>query len=221
MFLIPDGELPHVLRTYGYGAVGGLVALESMGIPLPGETILIAAAVLAGTQHVLNIWFVVASAAGGAIIGDSIGFLIGREVGYWLLLRYGSYVRLTVPRIKLGQYMFLRYGGAVVFFGRFVSVLRCLAAFLAGANRMHWPHFFAFNAAGGIVWATAYGLGAYLLGKTVSHLAAPVGIAIGVIAVAAVIAAGWFLHRHEAELEKRAEVALPGPLEPVRLRDRG
>lgn len=92
-----------------------------MGIPLPGETTLIAAAVVAGTTHVLGIWFVIAAAAGGAILGDNVGFWVGREFGYWLLLRYGRYVRLTERRIKLGQYLFDRYGGEVVFFGRFVA----------------------------------------------------------------------------------------------------
>ena len=117
MLLLPHGELPHLFTTYGYGAIGGLVALESMGIPLPGEMVLVAAAVLAGTKHVLNIWFVIAAAAAGAILGANIGFWLGREFGYRLLVRYGRYVRVTVPRIKLGQYLFLRYGGWVVFFG--------------------------------------------------------------------------------------------------------
>jgi membrane protein DedA with SNARE-associated domain len=215
MSFLSHGELPHLITTYGYGVVAGIVALESMGIPLPGET-LIAAAVIAGTSHVLDIWFVIAAAAGGAILGDNIGFWIGRELGYWLLLRHGRYVWLTERRIKLGQYLFLRHGGKVVFFGRFVSVLRTLAAFFAGANRMSWSSFLLFNAAGGIVWAALYGIGAYYLGKEVSRLAEPVSIGIGVVAVAVVIACIIFLRRHEAELERRAEHALPGPLRSVR-----
>lgn len=215
MFFIPHGEFSDVLRTYGYGAVAGVIAIESMGIPLPGETILVAAAVIAGTRHVLNIWLVIVAAAAGAILGDNLGFWVGHKLGYWLLIHYGRYVWLTEPRIKLGQYLFMRYGGAVVFFGRFVSVLRCLAAFMAGANSMRWPPFLFFNAAGGIVWAAVYGLGAYYLGKEVSRLAEPVGIAIGVVAVAILIAAGRFIHRHEARLEQQAEAALPGPLRPL------
>jgi membrane protein DedA with SNARE-associated domain len=214
--LLPDGELPHLFKTYGYGAIGGLVALESMGIPLPGETVLIAAAVLAGTKHVLNIWFVIAAASVGAILGGNVGFCLGRAFGYGLLVRYGRYVRATAPHIKLGQYLFLRYGGWVVFFGRFVAVLRSLAAFLAGTNLMDWPRFLVFNAIGGIVWATIYGLGAYYFGQEITHLAEPIGIGVGILALIGVIASIWFLRRHEAELKKRAEIALPGPLQPVR-----
>jgi membrane protein DedA with SNARE-associated domain len=218
VLLLPHGELPHLLKTYGYGAIGGLVALESMGIPLPGETVLVAAALLAGTKHVLNVWFVIAAAAAGAILGGNVGFWLGREFGYRLLARYGRYISATVPRIKLGQYLFLRYGGWVVFFGRFVAILRALAAFLAGTNCMDWPRFLVFNAAGSIVWTTIYGLGAYYFGQEISHLAEPIGVGLGILALICVIGSTWFLRRHEAELEKRAEAALPGPLQPVRRR---
>jgi membrane protein DedA with SNARE-associated domain len=103
-----------------------------------------------------------------------------------------------------------------VFFGRFVAILRALAAFLAGTNCMDWPRFLVFNAAGGIVWATIYGLGAYYFGEEISHLAEPVGIGLGILALIGVIGSTWFLRRHAAEFEKRAEAALPGPLQPVR-----
>lgn len=116
---------------------------------LPGESTLIAAALYGGVTHHLNIVFVVVAAATGAIVGDNIGFLIGRDIGFRLLVRYGQYIHMTPARIKLGQYLFLRHGGKVVFVGRFVAILRALAAFLAGANRMTWPRFLVFNAAGG------------------------------------------------------------------------
>jgi membrane protein DedA with SNARE-associated domain len=118
----------HLIAPYGYWTVGGIIALESMGLPLPGEATLVAAAVYAATTHHLNIWLVIAAAATGAIVGDNIGYWIGREIGYPLLLRYGHYVYLTEARIKLGQYLFFRHGGKIVFFGRFVAVLRALAA---------------------------------------------------------------------------------------------
>ena len=212
MSFLSQGDVPHFLHAYGYWAVGGVVALESIGLPLPGETTLIAAAIIAGTSHELDIALVIAAAAVGGIVGDNVGFWIGRGLGYWLLRRYGGYVRLTEARIKLGQYLFLRYGGAVVFFGRFVAVLRALAAFLAGANCMSWGRFLFFNAAGALAWAGAYGTGAYYLGKGISGLAAPVGIGIGVCAIAALAFAGVMVHRHEAALESKAEQALPGPL---------
>ncbi len=146
---LTHGDIPRLLSTYGYGAVAGITALESAGLPLPGETTLVAAAIVAGTTHTLNIWIVVAAAAGGAIIGDNVGFLIGRRIGYWLLTRYGRYLRISDTHIKVGQYLFIRHGGKVVFFGRFVALLRALAALLAGTNQMTWPRFLAFNAAGG------------------------------------------------------------------------
>jgi membrane protein DedA with SNARE-associated domain len=212
-------ELPHLLSTCGYGAVGGLTALESLGVPLPGETILIAAAVIAGTSHALNIWLVIAAAAGGAVLGNSISYWIGRELGHRLLVRYGRYVWLSERRIKLGQYLFLRFGGAVVFSGHFVGPLRALAAFLAGTERMTWPRFLAFNTAGGIVWAATFGLGAYFLGKEAERLAKPVGIGLGIAAAIVIIALALLVRRHETELEAKAEAELPGPLRPIRRRE--
>jgi membrane protein DedA with SNARE-associated domain len=157
-----------LLMKYGSFAVAGVVCLESMGLPLPGEAILIAAAIYAGKTGDLNIVEVIAAAAAGAIVGDNIGYWIGREIGFRLLVRYGGYVGLTEPRIKVGQYLFQRHGGKIVFFGRFVALLRVLAALLAGVNRMSWPRFFFFNAAGAILWATVFGLGAYTFGEEMS-----------------------------------------------------
>jgi membrane protein DedA with SNARE-associated domain len=216
--MIASGTLPLLISTYGYWVVGGIIALESMGLPLPGEATLIAAAVYAGTTHQLNIWLVIAAAAAGAILGDNAGFWIGREIGYRLLLRYGRYVRLTEPRIKLGQYLFREHGGKIVFFGRFIAVLRALAALLAGANAMSWPRFLLFNAAGGIAWAALYGGAAYYFGYELQHVtkAAAFGLTI-----AAAITIGVLLiivHRHETELEQVAERALPGPLKAPRWR---
>ncbi|MGH7087776.1 MAG: DedA family protein [Stellaceae bacterium] len=218
MSFLSQGEIPHLISTYGYGVVAGLVGLESIGIPVPGETTLIAAAIYAGTTHRLNIWFVIAAAAGGGILGDNIGFWLGREIGYRLLVRYGTYVRLTERRIKLGQYLFLRHGGKVVFFGRFVAVLRALAAFLAGANYMTWARFLVANTAGAILWATLYGVAADYLGQGIERLAGPVGIAVGITAAVVVLVGAILLHRREAQLEEAAERALPGPLRPPRRR---
>lgn len=211
--LSPD--VTQMIGQYGYGAVALAVGIESIGIPFPGETMLIAAAVYAGSTHQLSVTLVVAAAAAGAIMGDNIGFWIGREFGFRFLLRYGRYVRVTEPRIKLGQYLFLRHGGKVVFFGRFVAVLRALAAVLAGTNRMSWLRFLAFNAAGGIAWATIYGVGAYLLGQQISRVLGPVGMALLAAAVVLLIVGFIFLRKHEARLKAEAERALPGPLVPT------
>src|SRR5256884_2648683 len=182
MIHFATSDLTHLLTTYGYWAVLVFVAIESIGIPFPGETMLLVAAIYAGRTHQLLIPLVIIAAATGAIMGDNIGFWIGREGGYRLLRRYGRYIRLEERRLKLGQYLFMRHGGKVVFFGRFVAVLRAWAAFLAGTNRMPWPRFLFFNAAGGIIWATLYGLGGYFLGDNVHRLTGPVAIASMVLA---------------------------------------
>ena len=205
-------ELPHLISLYGYAAVAGIVALESLGIPLPGETALIAAAVVAGSAGDMNIWLLIAAASAGAIVGDNIGFLIGRKLGFWLLVRYGHYAGIREKRIKLVRYLFLRYGGAVVFFGRFVAVLRAWAAILAGTGGMSWPRFLLFNAAGGIVWAFLYGLGGYYLGREVSRVAQPAAAAVAILAILAIAGMAIFVHRRERELTERAEAAFPGPL---------
>jgi membrane protein DedA with SNARE-associated domain len=202
----------HLVSTYGYWAVGVIVGLESIGIPLPGETMLIAAATYAGATHRLDITFVIGAAAAGAIIGDSIGFWLGREIGFPLLHKYGPRVGLTEPRLKLGQYLFLRHGGKVVFFGRFVALLRTLAAFLAGANGMFWPRFLFFNAAGGMFWASLFGLGAYSFGELIERLAAPLGLALLGLAIVGGIISLIVVRRHERILIEHAERAIPGPL---------
>src|SRR6478752_7908735 len=141
-----------LLATYGYWAVLVVVMMESAGIPVPGETILVSAAIYAGTTHKMQIEWVIAAAACGAIMGDNIGFWVGREFGRHVVERFGSHVGLDKKRLKLGQYLFDRHGGKIVFFGRFVAFLRAFAAVLAGANRMHWSYFLIMNALGGICW---------------------------------------------------------------------
>lgn len=221
MSIIPHGEFSSLVQTYGYWAVGGLVALESMGLPVPGETVLIGAAIVAGTTHNLNVFVLVGAAAAGAIFGDNIGFWIGREAGFPLLVRYGSYIRITEPKIKLGQYLFLQHGGKVVFFGRFIAILRALAAFLAGVNCMSWRRFLVFNATGGITWAAVYGFGGWYFGKEASRLAEPATIGLGSIAVILLTVGFFYLRHHTAQLEARAEAALPGPVRRVRVRHDG
>lgn len=205
-------SLKGVLASYGYLAVFVFVGIESLGIPFPGETMLLTASIYAGATGQLYIALVIASAAAGAIIGDNIGFGIGYWGGYRLLVRYGKYVRLDERKVKVGRYLFLKHGGKVVFFGRFVSILRTYAAFLAGTNRMPWWRFFVFNAAGGIVWSTLYGLGAYYLGHEIERLSKPVGIAFVVVALIVIVAVVIYIRRSESRLEEEAERTFPGPL---------
>ena len=129
--------LDHLLSQYGYAAVFAFVMVESLGVPFPGETMLITAALYAGTTHNLSPWLIWAFAAAGAMIGDNIGFAVGWWGGYRFLIRYGSKIRLDEAKLKVGRLLFAEHGGKVVFFGRFVSILRTYAAFLAGVNRMH------------------------------------------------------------------------------------
>ncbi len=206
-------DMTGLLVTYGYWAVLVFVAVESMGVPFPGETMLLAAATYAGTTHHLQLLLVIAAAAVGAILGDNVGYLAGREGGYRLLRRYGRYIRLDERKLKLGQYLFALHGGKVVFFGRFVAVLRIWAAFLAGTYRLPWRRFLLYNAAGGVVWATVFGLGGYVLGDSVHRLGGPIGIAGVALAVLAAGAAIVFLRRNERRLADEAERALPGPLD--------
>lgn len=212
MFHFTGNDLAHLLSVYGYWAVLLFVALESTGIPVPGETMLLAAAIYAGTTHHLQIQWVIAAAAAGAILGDNAGYWVGREAGYRLLRRFGRYIRLDERRLKLGQYLFLRHGGKVVFFGRFVAVLRAWAAFLAGVNRMPWSRFLVFNTAGGIIWATIYGFGGYFLGDNFHRIASPFRTVAAVLAVLGIVALLISLRRNEERLEQAAERALPGPL---------
>ena len=221
MLHFATSDLSHLLSTYGYWAVLIFVAIESTGIPFPGETMLLAAAIYAGTTHHLALPIVIAAAAAGAILGDNLGFWVGREGGYRLLRRYGKYIRLDERKLKLGQYLFKKHGAKVVFFGRFVAVLRAWAAFLAGTNRMPWGRFLIFNAAGGILWAILYGIGGYLLGNNVHRLTGPVGITFVVVAVLLIIAGFVYMRRNEKRLEDEAERDMPGPLDQYRDREEG
>jgi membrane protein DedA with SNARE-associated domain len=204
---------PHQIASdYGYWAVAIVVGLESMGVPCPGETLLVAAATYAGATGNLDIAMVILAAAAAAIIGDSAGYFIGRKIGLPLLHRHGPRIHLTEPRLKVGQYLFLKHGGTVVFFGRFIAILRTYAALLAGANNMPWARFFFFNATGGVVWACVFGIGGYLFGSLIERYAGPIGIVLLILAVLAAIAGVIFTKRHEQMLIARAERALPGPL---------
>lgn len=208
-------SIPHLVENYGYAAVFVLVAVESLGVPLPGETALIAAATYAGLHpHKLSIGWVFVVAAAAAILGDTTGYWIGDKGGYRLLYRYGHYVRLDEPKIKVAKYLFDRRGGAVVFFGRFVSVLRTYAAFLAGTTRMRYRRFLLFNASGGILWATVYAFLAYYAGSFLSHASKPFEIVFASVAVVVVLVGVLVARRKMSTLIARAEDAYPGPLAP-------
>jgi membrane protein DedA with SNARE-associated domain len=201
----------HLIQTYGLWALFTVVMLESLGLPLPGESTLITAALYAGSTHQIDIIQVIVVAAAAAIIGDNTGYVLGRSIGLRLLVRYGRYLRLDEKRLKLGQYLFMRHGGKIVFFGRFVAILRTFAAFLAGVNLMSWPWFLFMNALGGICWAALFGGSSYLFGEQINRVAGPLKLLFLLAAACAAAAGILFARRYEKELEQRAEAAIPGP----------
>jgi membrane protein DedA with SNARE-associated domain len=177
-----------LLISYGLVLLFALIAAESAGVPLPGETALIAAAILAERGH-YSIVSVIVVAATAAIIGDNIGYWIGRTGGRALLERWGPVRRYAERALPPGERFFAKHGGKTVFIGRFVAVLRVTAAWLAGITHMSWWRFFLWNAAGGIVWATGVSLLAFYFGKAAADAVATYGVyALIVIVVGAVIA---------------------------------
>ena len=177
-------SVTHLLLDYGLVLLFVLVAIESAGIPLPGETALITAAVLAHDHY--GIQWVIVVAAAGAIVGDNIGYWLGRIGGRKLLERFELTRRYSQRALPPAERFFQRHGGKTVFLGRFVAFLRITSAWLAGISRMHWWQFFAWNAAGGIVWATGTGLLAYWAGQA----AADAVQRYGLYAVAALVILG-------------------------------
>jgi len=192
----------HLLHAYGYAAIFAAPLVESTGIPFPGETILVAGAVYAAVTGRLNLAEVVAAAAAGAILGDNLGYGIGRAVGSRLLERFGGWVRLSPKRLQLLQRFFVRRGALAVFVARFIIVLRTFGALVAGAAQMPYRKFLLFNALGGAAWATAYGLLGFELGRaynrfggTVSWFSIGAGIALLLLAALAVVLARRRLER--------------------------
>lgn len=187
--------LQNALHILGYPAVLLFVMIESSGIPFPGETMLLLASFYCAIDHQLQLPIVIGCAALGAILGDNIGYYIGKTGGKAIVDRYGRYVFLKPEHLARAEQFFARHGDKTVFLGRFVAVLRAWAAFLAGVNRMHWETFFLYNASGGIVWATIYGLLGYFAGRyfqdnfsRVEHLAGMLTwIITGVIITAVVV----------------------------------
>ena len=177
----------------GYAAVFALIAVETMGIPVPGETALIAAALLAHRGQ-MDILTLVALAAAAAIIGDNIGFAIGRKGGRKLLLRPGPLHAQRLKVIEIGEPFFARHGPKAVFLGRWVSGLRIASAWLAGINGMSWPIFLVWNALGGIVWAAAVGFGVYALGHVAEDILTVAGPVAGGIIIIGVV--GYLIFRH-------------------------
>jgi membrane protein DedA with SNARE-associated domain len=174
----------------GY-ALPAIVGLESMGVPSPGETALILAAVLA-SEGKLQIWLVIVIACASAIVGDNIGYWLGRLIGREVLEAPGPFQKRRVRLIAIGQHFFDKHGGKAVFFARWIALVRIAAAWFAGIEEMNFLEFFLWNAAGGITWATAYGLVGFYGGKgaadAITHYGVIAAIVLGVVVVLLLIA---------------------------------
>ena len=186
-----------VPANVGYAAVFALIAVETMGIPVPGETALIGAALLAHDGQ-MDIGLLVALAAAAAILGDNVGFAIGRKGGRRLFERPGPFHRHRLAVLTHGEPFFARHGPKAVFLGRWVSGLRIASAWLAGMNRMAWPTFLFWNALGGIAWALSIGLGVYFLGHVAEQVISTAGPAAAVVGVVALVAFLVWRHRKAA-----------------------
>jgi len=197
-------NLAPVLNHYGYLAVGGFIALEDFGIPVPGETILIAAAVYAGAGR-LNIFVVALIAVLAAIVGDNIGYAVGYFGGTALVLRFGRYVRLTSERLDRAEGFFRRYGGVVVAGARFIEGLRQANGIVAGTMRMAWQRFLAFNTLGAALWVGVWASIGYFAGgnitpiyNTISRYSLYLLIALAVLVAALITRAVIRLRRRAA-----------------------
>jgi membrane protein DedA with SNARE-associated domain len=204
--------MKELIQQYGPALVFALVCLESIGLPVPGETVLVTAAIYAGTTHHLNILWIILGATAGATLGSAIAFWVGQSYGYPLLLRYGPYVGLTESRIKIAQYVLRRRGVFIVLAARFVAVLRSMVGLVAGASRMPVASFMLANFGGAVAWPLMFGLVAFYLGEAGEKFARPAAIAVAIIAGAAIATMAIYLRRKEHELAAAAERDLPGRL---------
>ena len=189
------GDLQPVLEHYGYLAVGGFVLLEDFGVPVPGEAVLLSAAIFAGAGH-MNIVAVIVIATLGAVIGDNIGFAIGHFGGRPVVERFGRYVFLTPERLDRAEEYFNSHGGKIVVIARFVQGLRQLNGFLAGVAGMHWLKFLGYNAIGAVLWVCTWALLGYFAGEDIDEIYA--GFARYkwyVIGAAALIVIGYVVYR--------------------------
>jgi membrane protein DedA with SNARE-associated domain len=194
------GTMAPWLQTYGSAAVFVILTFESLGLPLPGESLLVVAAILAGRGEI-SFPGLLLSAWGGAVIGDNIGYLIGRTLGRTLLRRYGQKVGIKPESLQKVEAVFARYGAVAVGFARFVNILRQLNGVVAGALEMHWLKFLVFNALGGAGWVVAWTTAGYCLGRNDTKIEALVyklgayGLVTAVVLAGLAIGFIWYRSR--------------------------
>ena len=198
----PRKKMIEFISIYGIWVVAAFIALESIGIPLPAEAALIAAGFFAARTHGIDIWSLIAGGIVAAIFGEIVGFWIGRWFGHGLLMRYGARLGLTEERIRIGEWLFDRYGGRFVFIARFLPFLRNIAAVLAGTNSMAQHNFYFASATAAVAWIICYGLGAYSFGEAFADLASPVAILLGLAAALIISASPVLFLRYETRLTR-------------------
>lgn len=190
-------EVGRYVEQYGYAAVAIGILLEDFGLPTPGETMLVSAAIMASTGS-LNIYLLLLLAWIGAVVGDNIGYAIGKYGGHHLMVRYGSRVGITHERLEHVESFFEHYGGWVIVFARFVVILRQFNGIVAGTLGMHWLHFLSLNALGAALWVGFWGVLAFWLGKGIKvyveelHALMPV---LAAVAVVLLVGGGYYLWR--------------------------
>ncbi|HEY2771610.1 MAG TPA: DedA family protein [Solirubrobacteraceae bacterium] len=191
-------------NSLGY-LLPALIGLESMGVPSPGETALVAAAVLA-SQGKLNIELVILIGIVSAIVGDNLGYFLGRRFGRDVLVARGPFHRRRQMAIEAGEKFFDKHGGKAVFLARWVALVRVAAAWLAGINHMPFKEFFFWNALGGITWGITFGLVGYFVGERGAHLLSEIGlIGAAVLVVMAIGGVIWFKRRERQATARDAE----------------
>jgi len=201
--------LAEFVSNYGVWMVAAFIALESIGFPLPAEAALIAAAFFAARTHGIDIWSLIAAGIVAAILGEIVGFWIGKRFGHQVLMRYGTRVGFTEERIRVGQWLFVRYGGRFVFIARFFPFLRNIAAVLAGTNSMAQHSFYFASATAAAAWIITYGLLAYSFGGAFVNLASPAAVVLGLAATLIVLATPMLILRYERSLLVKVEREFP------------
>lgn len=197
--------LKQIIEVWGYLIVFAGIAVESTGIPFPGETVLLVAATVASSSNQLHIEWVIFWAAAGAIFGDSCGYWAGHEIGRPLLKKIGPILRFDAKKQARVEKFFAKHGAKTIFLARFVALLRAWAAFFAGLNRMHYSTFLLYNVLGGVIWAIMVGLLGYFFGQNLPLLEKWLGnftyVVLGLIVVGVII---YFIYRRR---RKAAEAA--------------
>src|SRR5437016_3333732 len=204
-----QGTVSGLVASYGYVVLFFLVGLESLGLPLPGETALVTAAAFAALGH-LSIYGVVATAAAAAVIGDNSGYWIGRTGGIALVRRYGRFLHLNEAHLERARHFFGRHGPPTVFMGRFIALLRTWTAVLAGAGRMPYGRFMLYNALGAVCWAGVVGALGYVFGRNLPRLEHYIGqaslAAALLVALVVGLVVGWrWFERNRTSLLTRTE----------------